>query len=186
MRRVVWQTKENLVNRRYVLCLPAALALTWAGLPATPAAAQTGLIAEGIAGTWFLVSVVSRRDDAPAGEPFGPNPKGVMMFSRDGHFSLFQSRAELPRLAANDRARATPEEAMTVMRDSIAYYGTYTVDEASRSLSLSLEASTYANLLGPGQRRIVTALTATDLAFTNPRTPSGMTLETVWRRAPPR
>ncbi len=38
----------------------------------------------------------------------------------------------------------------------------------------------------PAQRRIVTALTETELQFSNPRTPSGMTLFTVWRRASPR
>ena len=131
--------------------------------------------------------MVSQREDGSRGEPCGPNPKGLMMFSRDGHFSLFQSRAEIPRLAANDRARATPEEAMAVVRDSIAYYGTYAVDEAGRSLSVTLEGNTYANLLGgPAQRRIVTVLTATELEFSNPRTPNGMTLQTVWRRATPR
>jgi hypothetical protein len=38
---------------------------------------------------------------------------------------------------------------MTVVRDSIAYYGTYAVDEAGRSLSVKLDGSTYANLLVP-------------------------------------
>jgi len=172
--------------RRIGFGLPAAMLLAVSGVWGRPALAQGGPIAEGIVGTWILVSVVSQMEDGTRGEPFGPNPKGVMMFSRDGHFSPFQSRAELPRLAANDRARATPEEALTVVRDSIAYYGTYTVDEAGRSLSVRLEGSTYANLLGPTQKRIITALTATDLAFSNPRTPNGTTLQTVWRRASPR
>jgi hypothetical protein len=33
------------------------------------------------------------------------------MFSKDGHFSLLQSRAEIPKIAANDRAKAAAEEA---------------------------------------------------------------------------
>jgi hypothetical protein len=37
--------------------------------------------------------------------------EGVIIFSSDGNFSLFQSRAEIPKIAANDRAKATPEEA---------------------------------------------------------------------------
>lgn len=174
------------MTRRIGPFLSAAVLLAFACLFSRPAAAQPGAIGDGIAGVWMLVSVSSVQADGTRGEPFGANPKGIMMFSRDGHFSLYQSRAELPRLAANDRARATPEEATTVVRDSIAYYGTYTVDEATRSLSVTLEASTYANLLGPAQRRIITLLTGTDLEFSNPRTPSGMTLHTVWRRAAPR
>jgi hypothetical protein len=38
--------------------------------------------------------------------------------------------------------------------------------------------------MGAGeQKRIVTTLTADELKFTNPRTPSGATLEVVWTRA---
>ncbi|SDC68947.1 lipocalin-like domain-containing protein [Belnapia rosea] len=172
--------------RRTGLALPGAMMLALSCLPGRRAAAQAATLGDGILGTWTLVSATSQREDGTRGEPFGPNPKGVMMFARDGHFSLFQSRAELPRLAANDRARATPEEAMAVVRDSIAYYGTYTVDEAGRSLWLRLEGSTYANLLGDApQRRIINRLTATELAFSNPRTPNGLTLHAAWRRAPP-
>jgi hypothetical protein len=173
--------------RRTGLALPAALLLGLSAAHISPAMAQPAAIGEGIVGTWIQVSVSSQQADGTRGEPFGPDPKGVVMFSSDGHFSLFQSRAELPRLAANDRTRATPEDALVVVRDSIAYYGTYAVDEANRSTSISLVGSSYANLLGgPAQRRIITLLTATELHFTNPRTPSGMTLQTVWQRAPAR
>lgn len=150
-----------------------------------PVCARAQSIKDGIIGAWHLVSVASETDAGTRGEPFGPTPKGIMLFTGDGHFSLFQSTGELPRVAANDRARATAEEALAVMRGAIAYYGTYTVDEATRELSVKLDASTFANVVagGAAQRRIVTRLTATELAFSNPRTPSGMTLHTVWRRA---
>ncbi len=75
---------------------------------------------------------------------------------------------------------------MAVVRESIAYFGIYTVNEAAREISLTIEGSTYTNLIGPNpQRRIITALTPTELAFSNPRTPSGVTLHTVWRRPAP-
>ena len=170
--------------RRTGLSLPLAALLAFTLLPDRPVSAQTTAIADGIVGVWTLVSVTSQRDGGASGEPFGPNPQGIMIFTRDGHYSLFQSRGELPRLAASDRARATPEEAMAVLRDSIAYYGTYVVDEAARYLSVTVSASTFANVIGPGQRRVITVLTPTALEFSNPRTPSGLTLHTVWRRAP--
>lgn len=50
---------------------------------------------------------------------------------------MFQSSGEVPKLAANDRAKATPEEATAVVRESIAYYGTYTANEAEKSLAVS-------------------------------------------------
>lgn len=151
-----------------------------------PLAAQPTSIREGILGAWTFVSVVSERDDGTMAQPFGADPKGIIIFTPSGHFSLFQSRAEIPRLASNDRARATAEEAQAVIGSSIAYFGTYTVNEADRTLALRLEASTFANVLSSNaQTRIITALSATELMFTNPRTPSGVTLRTAWRRASP-
>ncbi|WP_372621059.1 lipocalin-like domain-containing protein [Falsiroseomonas sp.] len=163
----------------------ATLLLVAAFLP-LDARAQTTSVRDGIVGAWSFVSVVSQADDGARGEPFGASPKGIMIFTPDGRFSLFQSSATVPRLAANDRARATPEEAMAVVRESIAYYGSYTVNETARELTLTIEGSTYTNLMGGApQRRIITTMTRTDLAFSNPRTPSGVILHTVWRRASP-
>jgi hypothetical protein len=172
------------MRQRTALRLPVVTFLGLALLPGSAASQQTS-IKDQIVGTWKLVSLVAERDDGSKTDLFGPNPKGIIIFTRDGHFSLFQSQAEVPRIAANDRAKATPEEAMAVMRGAIAYYGTYTVNEADKTLSVRIEASTFANLAGgPEQKRIVMSLTADELKFDNPRTPSGMTLRTAWKRAP--
>ena len=118
------------------------------------------------------------------GEPFGPSPKGAIIFSNDGHFSLFQSRAEIPKIAANDRAKATPEEPQSIVASSIAYYGTYSIDENTKVMLVNLAASTYANVAAiPNQKRAITLLTSGELKFDNPRTPNGITLQTTWKRA---
>src|SRR3954451_19120187 len=146
--------------------------------------AQQKAAKEQIVGAWTLVSVTSEMDDGNRGEPFGPSPKGVIIFSNDGHFSLFQSRAEIPKIAANDRAKATPEEAQSIVASSIAYYGTYSLDENTKVMSVNLAASTYANVAAvPNQKRTITLLTSDGLKFDNPRTPNGMTLRTTWKRA---
>jgi len=89
-----------------------------------------------------------------------------------------------PRIAANDRARATPEEAMAVLKTTVAYYGTYTIDEPSKTIVPKIEGSTFANLIGgPEQKRVITAISADEMRFTNPKTPAGETLEFVWKRA---
>jgi Lipocalin-like domain len=140
-------------------------------------------IAKRIVGAWTLDAVTAERADGTKAEPFGPNPKGVIIFTDSGYFSLFQSRADLPKLIENDRSKATPEEAKAVVSGSIAYYGIYSVNETDKSLSVTLDGATFVNLLGDAQRRDITTLTADELRFSNPRTPSGMTLQTVWRRA---
>ena len=101
------------------------------------------------------------------------------------HFKAgFQSRAEIPKIAANDRTKATPEEAQSIVASSIAYYGTYSIDENTKVMVVNLAASTYANVAAvPNQKRTITLLTSDELKFDNPRTPNGMTLRTAWKRA---
>jgi lipocalin-like protein len=110
--------------------------------------AQQKALRDHLIGAWTLVAVVGERADGSKFAPFGPNPKGVVIFSNDGHFSLFQSSANVPKIAANDRAKATSEEATAIVRESIAYFGTYTISEAEKVLSVQLSGSTYANLIG--------------------------------------
>ncbi len=140
-----------------------------------------------LVGAWTLAAVTGERADGSHFAPFGAAPKGVIIFTAEGHFSLFQSSGAVPRIAANDRAKASAEEATAIVREAIAYYGTYTLNEADKTLAVTLDASTFANLVGgPEQKRIITALTADELKFTNPRTPAGVTLRTRWTRAKPR
>jgi hypothetical protein len=163
--------------RAVCLCVIATL---MAGL----AQAQNKLIKDGIVGAWSLVAVTADLANGSKSEPFGAGPRGIIIFTPDGHFALFQSRAELPKIASNDRAKATAEEAAAIIAGSIAYFGTYSVDEAEKSLSVTLDGSTFPNLLGgPAQKRLITSLDTNELKFANPRIPSGMTLQTVWKRA---
>jgi hypothetical protein len=94
------------------------------------------------------------------------------------------TRSDLPRFASNSRDTGTPEEYKTVVLGSIAYFGTYSVNEADKVITVQIEGSTFANLIGRAdQKRIITSLTADELKFTNPATPSGETLQLVWKRA---
>jgi len=148
------------------------------------AVAQQMSMKEQLVGTWTLVSATSVSSDGSRVDVFGPNPKGTLIYTSDGHFALVQMRADLPKLASNNRAQGTPDENKAVVSGSIAYFGTYSVNEAEKVIALQLEGSTFANLTGRGeQKRIVTSLSADDLKFANPRTPSGATLEVGWKRA---
>jgi hypothetical protein len=166
------------IVKRAMISLGLGLALSGAAF------GQQKLAKEQIVGAWTLMAVTSELEDGQKGEPFGPSPKGVIIFSSDGHFSLFQSRAEIPKIAANDRSKATPEEAQSIVASSIAYFGTYSIDENTKVMVVNLSASTYANVAAiPNQKRTITLLTADELKFDNPRTPNGMTLRTAWKRA---
>jgi len=150
-------------------------------LPVGDALAQQKSLKEQLVGTWIYVSSTSTRADGSKTDR--PNLKGIVIYTSDGHFAFVSVRPDLPKLAANDRARATAEEARAVVAGSIAYYGTYSVNEVDKVITPKVEGSTFANLIGSDQKRIITSLTADELKFTNPRTASGETLEFVWKRA---
>jgi hypothetical protein len=173
------------MNRCTKLAL-TTLALLNLGIsfPAGDAVAQRTSIEEQLVGTWMLVSSTSIRPDGTKTDLYGPDPKGIIIYTSNGHFALLNSRADLPKLAANNRAQATAEEARAVVAGSIAYFGTYSVNEVDKAITVKIEGSTFVNMIGGiDQKRIITSLTADELKFINPRTPSGVTLEVVWKRA---
>jgi hypothetical protein len=56
------------------------------------AQAQDKMIKDGIVGAWSLVSVTADLANGSKSEPFGADPKGIIIFTPDGHFALFWSR----------------------------------------------------------------------------------------------
>jgi Lipocalin-like domain len=132
---------------------------------------------EQLIGTWILVS-------GSRTELFGSNPKGILIYTTDGHFATVSSRADLPKFAANRRDQGTPEENRAVVQGSIAYFGTYSVNEADMVVTAKVEASTFAGMVGdPDQKRVITLITEDELKLSNPASTTGGKLELVWRRA---
>ena len=158
-----------------------SLLIMGGALPTGDAIAQQRSLKEQLVGTWIYVSSTSTRADGSQTDR--PNLKGIVIYTSDGHFAFVSVRDDLPKLANPDRERATVEEARAVVAGSIAYYGTFSINEADKVLTAKVEGSTYANQLGTDQKRIITSLTADELKFTNPRTLAGVTLEFVWKRA---
>ena len=153
-------------------------------LPADNAVAQQKSLQELLVGAWTFVSADSVRNDGSKVAVFGSNPKGTIIFTGDGHFALVQMREDIPRLASNSRDQGTPEEYKAIVQGSLAYFGTYSLNEAEKVINIRLEGSTFANLMGAGeQKRILTTLTADELKFANPSTASGATVEVAWKRA---
>jgi hypothetical protein len=103
----------------------------------------------------------------------GPDARGAVTYTADGRFHFITVRTSVPKYASNDPSRPSPEEAMAVASGVVAYTGTYTVDESTKTAHLNIEASSVPNLAGaPNQRRIVTSITDEELKLTNPRTPA--------------
>ena len=64
----------------------------------------------------------------------------------------------------------------------IAYYGTYTVNEADKSINLNLEGTSFSNQIGLPQKRIVTTISADELKIRNPASTTRGQIEQVYKR----
>jgi hypothetical protein len=154
------------MNRRNILSLSAITALGLSLLPGN-ALAQTKSLKEQLVGTWIVVSWEQINKDGTKSQRFGANPKGVNSFDANGHFFIMFARPDLPKLSSNDPTNPTPEEAKAITVGSVAYFGTYTVDEPTKTISLKIESSSLPNQLGIDQKRVITSLTADELKYTN-------------------
>ena len=143
------------------------------------ALAQKGSLKDQVIGTWIHVSTTVT---APDGKKSDRPGDGLVIYTPDGHFTFINVANNLPKLAANNRDKATAEEARAIVAGSIAYYGTYTVDEANKTIVPKVEGSTFPNMVGTDQSRVVTSITADEMRFINPTAPAGV-LEIVWKRA---
>jgi Lipocalin-like domain len=112
---------------------------------------------------------------------FGTNPKGINVFDSNGRFFLMVASADNSKIAS--RAPNIAEQAGGLITESIAYYGTYTVNEAKKIIILHLEASTFPNQIGTDQKRTITYVMADELRCSSPAAMSGVQIHQVWKRA---
>jgi Lipocalin-like domain len=171
---------RNIMNRTF--SFSAAVALTLALLPA-PASSQQKSLKEQLVGAWTLVSIIATDKAGNKSDRRGPNPKGLLIFDASGHYSILTSRAELPNFKVDNVNQGTPEENKAVMTGMIANVGTWTVDEATKTITTHVEAGSYPNLNGNTQTRVISGLTADELRYTNGASVSGTVDEATWRRA---
>jgi Lipocalin-like domain len=152
-----------------------SLALVGIALPANAQALKQQLV-----GTWTFVSSTTKLPDGSSA--WGTNPKGLLIFTENGHFSSQIVRSDLPKFASKNRAEGTPEENKAVVQGSIATFGTYTVDEAKKAYTLKYEGSTFPNRVGTEETRPFT-IAGDELKVTNPATSVGGSSEIVYKRA---
>jgi Lipocalin-like domain len=169
------------MNTRYAFVLWVTALISVVAFPIASMAQVKGL-KDQLVGTWIYVSSTGTRED---GSPVQrPSLRGAVTYTADGHFHFITVRSDAPKYASGDSARPSPEEAAAIAAGVVAYTGTYTVDESTKTIHVNIETSSFPNLVGaPNQRRIVTSITDDELKLTNPRTPAGITLELVFKRA---
>jgi hypothetical protein len=142
---------------------------------------KTGSLQQRIQGTWTMVSNVLDQGGTKS-EPYGPDAKGSVILTSNGRVSLIITRADVPKFVSNNRTTGTPEENKAAVAGSIAYFGTYTTNDADKTLVMHVEGSTYPNWVGTDQKRTI-ELSGDQLKFIN-QTPSmgSGTITVTWKR----
>ena len=167
------------MNRRIVVAL--ALLGLGSAVGASDVSAQQKSLKDQLVGTWMVVSWNQTNKDGSKFQRFGANPRGINIFDANGRFVAIFTRSDLPRIKSNSPSDPTPEEAKAIVGGAISYFGTYTVDEANKTIRLRVEASSYPNIAGD-QARTIVSLTADELTYSNPLPTTGGTIEVGLKR----
>jgi len=167
--------------RRKFLTLSAITTLGLA-LLAGGALAQQKTLKEQLTGTWTLVSNDNVAPDGTKRQLYGPNPKGILILEANGSFAQILLRADVPKFKSDNRLEGTAEENKAVVQGTTAQFGTWSVEEASKTLILHLDGNVFPNLAGTDSKRPVT-LAGDELKVSNPAPGSGGKSEAVFKRS---
>ena len=77
--------------------------------------------AKRLAGTWKVVSLITKFDGGDAVEPFGPNPKGRLVLTPEGQWIIILT-------GANRGPAKSLEEKAALLDSMLAYSGKYTIE----------------------------------------------------------
>ena len=169
-------TSRNIIN----LSALAAVALA---LMANSASSQQKSLKDQLVGTWTLVSANQTTKDGVKSERWGPKPRGRVIFEADGRYAFIIFRSDVPKFASSNLNQSTAEENKAALHGMTANFGTWSVDEATKTITTNIEGASFPNLAGGTQKRIVSSLTADELKYTNPTSMIGTVDDVVWKRA---
>ena len=112
------------------------------------AASQASAQVKSLAGSYVLVSANSVDQTGQIKPMYGASPKGVLLMTADGRYSLNIVASGLPKFMAGTRTNATPQEKDAVNDGAIAHFGRYSLAETGRTVTLTVEGSTFPNWEG--------------------------------------
>jgi hypothetical protein len=152
-------------------------------LPPGDAFAQRKTLKEQLVGAWMLVSSDTTLTNGTERQDFGANPKGILILDTDARYAVVQGHPDRPRFkdTTNLRLGATTGEFAAAARPFAANFGTWSVDEADRTLIRRYEIALIPNNDAIENTAFV-GLAGDDLTLIATVAP-GVRSDTVYRRA---
>ena len=97
------------------------------------------------AGVWRLVSAVATDERGNSRAPYGPQPRGRLIYGPGDRMAAQLGDPRRPRFASPDPTRATDAELRAAFEGYSAYFGTYSVDDAAGRVIHHVEAALIPN-----------------------------------------
>ena len=168
------------MNRRSILGLSAVAA--GLVLLSNSVVAQQKSLKDQLVGSWTLVSTEVTQTDGKKRQDFGANPRGILILDAGGRYALVQGRADRPKFKTSGNARLdTPAaEFGEAARAFAANFGTWSIEEANKTLIRRYEAALVPNAEGT-ETKVSVSLTGDDLKLTGTDR-IGQRIEAVYRR----
>jgi Lipocalin-like domain len=170
------------MNRRTSLALGTTALLSLSIVLSGAAFAQQKSLKEQLVGSWIIVSNDGTAPDGKKDQPFGPNPKGILIFDANGQYSQTIVNSDVPKFKINNRLKGTPEENTAVVQGTTATFGTWSIDEASKTVTVRYVGGMFPNQAGTDSKRTV-SVSGNELKVSNPATAAGLKTDQVWKRA---
>jgi len=145
--------------RGVVVCVSSLIIVVLASFAVTATAQTPGKsLKDQVVGHWQLVSVSIGGND-----PYGGKPQGSMFLDAGGHYSVI--------VLGGDEA------------NTIAYFGSYTINDADGTMTLHIEGSSHPNADGRDLKRIITFSGDELITDTAPSAGRPGTVKLTWKRS---
>jgi hypothetical protein len=147
-------------------------------------AARQKRIKDQLVGTWTLVLVDNINPDGKRTQPYGEKPQGMLIFDKDGNYSLQILRAERAKFVSGDKTKGTADENKLLVLGSNSHFGKYLINAVDNIITFQIEHAFFPNWQGTEQKRNFT-LSEKEFKYTVPTTTNGAGVsgEVVWKRS---
>lgn len=98
-----------------------------------------------LVGAWNLLSAEFRGIDGKIVYLWGKNPKGLIIYNSSGYVSAQIMNPDRPKFASRDNLKGTPEETKLAFDGYQAYFGTFELDEETKTVVHRISGNLFPN-----------------------------------------